>query len=175
MRIALVSTPFLPVPPPAYGGTELVVGDLAVALRARGHEVVVYATGDSCLPGIEIRHYFVNSQWPPDPAVDAMHGAFCMRDILRDPRGFDAVHIHDIGTVSLARHLDFRDAVSLGVFAPLGDGSLDLRGTLGALRAEGYSGWLIVEQDVRLGVSPIAAPLRDAMRSRAYLTEVLAA
>jgi glycosyltransferase involved in cell wall biosynthesis len=106
MRIALVSTPFLPVPPPAYGGTELVVGELALALRARGHEVVVYATGDSCLPGIEIRHYFVKAQWPPDPAVDAMHGAFCVRDILRDPRGFDAVHLHDIGTVPLARHLD---------------------------------------------------------------------
>jgi glycosyltransferase involved in cell wall biosynthesis len=106
MRIALVSTPFLPVPPPAYGGTELVVGELALALRARGHEVVVYATGDSYLPGIEIRHYFVNSQWPPDPAVDAMHGAFCVRDILRDPRGFDAVHLHDIGAVPVARHLD---------------------------------------------------------------------
>jgi len=75
----------------------------------------------------------------------------------------------------LARHLGFRDAVSLGVFAPLGDGSLDLRGTLSVLRAVGYAGWLIVEQDVRLGVSPIAAPLRDAKRSRAYLTEVLAA
>jgi len=75
----------------------------------------------------------------------------------------------------LARHLGFRDAVSLGVFAPLGDGSLDLRGAIGALREVGYGGWLIVEQDVRLGVSPIAAPLRDAKRSRAYLTEVLAA
>jgi inosose dehydratase len=74
----------------------------------------------------------------------------------------------------LARQLDFREAVSLGVFAPLGDGSLDLRGTLGTLREVGYAGWLIVEQDVRLGVSPIAAPLRDAKRSRAYLTEVLA-
>lgn len=74
----------------------------------------------------------------------------------------------------LARQLDFRDAVSLGVFAPLGDGSLDLRSTLGALRAVGYAGWLIVEQDVRLGVSPIAAPLRDAKRSRSYLSEVLA-
>jgi len=51
----------------------------------------------------------------------------------------------------------------------------DLRGTLSALNAVGYAGWLIVEQDVRLGVSPIAAPLRDAKRSRAFLTKVLAA
>ncbi len=88
------------------------------------------------------------------------------------------VHLKDVRREvradALARQLDFRDAVSLGVFAPLGDGSLDLRSTLGALRAVGYAGWVIVEQDVRLGVSPIAAPLRDAKRSRAYLTEVLA-
>jgi inosose dehydratase len=85
------------------------------------------------------------------------------------------VHLKDVRREvradALARHLDFRDAVSLGVFAPLGDGSLDLRSTLSALRAVGYAGWLIVEQDVRLGVSPIAAPLRDAKRSRAYLTD----
>jgi inosose dehydratase len=89
------------------------------------------------------------------------------------------VHLKDVRREvradALARHLDFRDAVALGVFAPLGDGSLDLRGTLGALSAVGYAGWLIVEQDVRLGVSPIAAPLRDAKRSRAYLRDVLGA
>jgi len=89
------------------------------------------------------------------------------------------VHLKDlrreVRADALARQLDFPGAVSLGVFAPLGDGSLDLRATLSALRAVGYAGWLIVEQDVRLGVSPIAAPLRDAKRSRAYLTEVLAA
>ena len=89
------------------------------------------------------------------------------------------VHLKDVRrevrAEALARQLEFRDAVSLGVFAPLGDGSLDLRGTLSALQTAGYSGWLIVEQDVRLGVSPIAAPLRDAKRSRTFLREVLAA
>jgi glycosyltransferase involved in cell wall biosynthesis len=106
MRIALVSTPFVAVPPPAYGGTELVVCELALALRALGHEVVVYATGDSALQGIEIRHYFGEAVWPPAPAVEETHAAWCMRDILRDPRGFDAVHSHCVAFVSLSHHFD---------------------------------------------------------------------
>src|SRR5262245_32472016 len=47
MRIALVSTPMLPVPPPTYAGTERVVAALGDALAARGHEVTLYAPGDS--------------------------------------------------------------------------------------------------------------------------------
>ncbi|MGH2490482.1 MAG: TIM barrel protein [Candidatus Limnocylindria bacterium] len=90
-------------------------------------------------------------------------------------------HVHlkdlrrDVRADALARHLDFREAVGMDVFAPLGEGSLDLRGTLTALRAAGYSGWLIVEQDVRLGVSERAAPRRDAQHSRLYLKELLIA
>ena len=43
----MVSTPFVAVPPPAYGGTELVVHALSRALERAGHDVVVFATGDS--------------------------------------------------------------------------------------------------------------------------------
>ncbi len=88
MRVALVSTPFVPVPPPRYGGTELVVAELAQVLRRRGAEVVVYATGDSRLGGIEVRSYFPSAQWPPNADVDATHAAWSLRDIGRDPRGF---------------------------------------------------------------------------------------
>ena len=47
MRIAMISTPFVPVPPHHYGGTELVVYELVEALLDRGHEVTLFATGDS--------------------------------------------------------------------------------------------------------------------------------
>jgi glycosyltransferase involved in cell wall biosynthesis len=43
LRIALVAPPFLPVPPPAYGGIERVVAMLADGLVARGHEVTLFA------------------------------------------------------------------------------------------------------------------------------------
>jgi glycosyltransferase involved in cell wall biosynthesis len=103
MRIALVSPPYIPVPPPGYGGTELVVAELARSLTKKGHETVVYATGDSDLGPIEIRSYFPAGQWPPDPAVDATHAAWCLRDIARDPEGFDLVHVHSVAAVGLSR------------------------------------------------------------------------
>jgi glycosyltransferase involved in cell wall biosynthesis len=103
MRIALVSPPFLSVPPADYGGTELVIAELARSLTKRGHETVVYATGDSDLGDIEIRSYFATGQWPPDPDVDRTHAAWCLRDIARDPKGFDVVHLHSVAAVGLSR------------------------------------------------------------------------
>ena len=103
LRVALVSTPFVSVPPRGYGGTELVVGELAKALRDRGVEVVVYATGDSELPGIEVRSYFQEAQWPPDRDIERTHAAWALRDAARDPQGFDVVHVHSPCAVEVAR------------------------------------------------------------------------
>lgn len=50
MRIAVISPPWAPVPPVLYGGIELVVDRLAVGFQAAGHEVLLYATGDSTTP-----------------------------------------------------------------------------------------------------------------------------
>lgn len=46
----MVAPPWVPVPPPRYGGTELVVDALARGLKAMGHEVVLFASGDSTCP-----------------------------------------------------------------------------------------------------------------------------
>ncbi|MGI8908414.1 MAG: glycosyltransferase family 4 protein [Candidatus Sumerlaeaceae bacterium] len=47
MKIALVAPFEEPVPPRTYGGTELVVYNLAEQLVTLGHDVAVYASGDS--------------------------------------------------------------------------------------------------------------------------------
>jgi len=47
MRIAQVAPLWERVPPPAYGGIELVVGLLTDELVRRGHEVTLFASGDS--------------------------------------------------------------------------------------------------------------------------------
>lgn len=47
MRIALLAPGEESVPPTKYGGTELVVSNLAEKLVARGHEVYLLASGDS--------------------------------------------------------------------------------------------------------------------------------
>jgi glycosyltransferase involved in cell wall biosynthesis len=103
LRIALVSTPFVPVPPKGYGGTELVIAELAKALTARGNDVVVYATGDSDVPGVEVRSYFPSAQWPPDADLERVHATWSLRDAARDPRGFDVVHVNSPFAVEMAR------------------------------------------------------------------------
>ncbi len=47
MRIGIVAPPWLPVPPPAYGGTENLLNTLALGLQNVGHEVILCASGDS--------------------------------------------------------------------------------------------------------------------------------
>lgn len=47
MRIAMIAPVEMRVPPIAYGGTELVVSLLTEELVRRGHEVTLFATGDS--------------------------------------------------------------------------------------------------------------------------------
>src|SRR3954451_1509384 len=47
MRIAVLSPPWFPVPPTGYGGIEWVVSLLADGLADAGHEVTLFASGDS--------------------------------------------------------------------------------------------------------------------------------
>jgi glycosyltransferase involved in cell wall biosynthesis len=50
MRIGLIAPPGVPVPPPAYGGTESVIDRLARGLIAAGHEVLLSAAANSTCP-----------------------------------------------------------------------------------------------------------------------------
>lgn len=51
MRIAQVAPPLERVPPEMYGGTERIVHELTTELVRRGHDVTVFASGDSDVPG----------------------------------------------------------------------------------------------------------------------------
>ena len=46
---------------------------------------------------------------------------------------------------------DLPEALKRGVFCPLGEGDADIPAVIAALRASGYVGWLVVEQDQALG------------------------
>jgi glycosyltransferase involved in cell wall biosynthesis len=50
LRIAQVAPPLERVPPSAYGGTERIVHELTSELVERGHDVTVFASGDSEVP-----------------------------------------------------------------------------------------------------------------------------
>jgi glycosyltransferase involved in cell wall biosynthesis len=48
MRVALLAPPWIPIPPPGYGGIELVVAELAGGLVRQGHDVALLAAPGSC-------------------------------------------------------------------------------------------------------------------------------
>ncbi len=63
MKIAIVAEPYVPVPPPKYGGTEQVIGQLINGLQEMGHEVILIGPGDSTvncpiLPSVEKALWF---------------------------------------------------------------------------------------------------------------------
>ncbi|HZD59011.1 MAG TPA: CBS domain-containing protein [Anaerolineae bacterium] len=66
MKIAMVAGPWLPVPPTGYGGAELVVSQLADGLVERGHEVLLFAAGDSRTKAqlIPIAPKHIGQDWP---------------------------------------------------------------------------------------------------------------
>ncbi|HTE53416.1 MAG TPA: glycosyltransferase family 4 protein [Kofleriaceae bacterium] len=86
-----MSTCAVDVPPRAYGGTELFVANLARELVARGHQVVVYATGSSHPDG-ELRWRFARPIWPPSRTYEVEHSTWAWRDIATS--GFDLVHVN---------------------------------------------------------------------------------
>src|SRR4249919_228733 len=71
MRIGLIAPPWIPVPPPAYGGTEEVIDNLARGLTALGHDVRLFTVGESTCP--------VPRQWlyrsPTEPMGDRFTGS----------------------------------------------------------------------------------------------------
>jgi len=103
VRIALIAPPFISVPPSTYGGTELFVAQLAVELDRLGHDVVVYANGESKVP-CEVRWLYDKAEWPlRDPSTGVFknmnHVAWAVAD---SNRGFDVVHLNESLAVCLS-------------------------------------------------------------------------
>lgn len=63
MRVGLIASPFISVPPPAYGGTELFIANLAEALARLDTEVIVYTNGDSQVEA-PVRWHYPHQEWP---------------------------------------------------------------------------------------------------------------
>jgi glycosyltransferase involved in cell wall biosynthesis len=104
MRIGIVASPFIAVPPARYGGTELFVAHLARGLHSRGHDVTVYANGDSCV-GCRLKWRYRHAEWPPADAAAAQlknadHTAWAIHDAAES---IDVLHLNDITGVPLTR------------------------------------------------------------------------
>src|SRR5262249_37094282 len=68
------------------------------------------------------------------------------------------VHLKDVDGPLAARvlsgELTYSDAVRLGLYVPLGAGSVDVSEFVGVLEQAGYAGWYVLEQDEMLDADP---------------------
>ena len=94
LSIAMVAPPFLAVPPPRYGGTERIVGVLAEGLQRRGHDVTVFAAGDSRVKATLVP-VVPESLWRHGIQTDAApHMARIVEQVARYDGRFDVIHSH---------------------------------------------------------------------------------
>jgi glycosyltransferase involved in cell wall biosynthesis len=100
MRIAQVAALWSSIPPRTYGGIELLIWLLVEELVRRGHDVTLFASGDS---RTSARLHAINDV----NAIDAMtsggmydyeyYAAAAMAEVVRDAACFDVIHCH-LGT-----------------------------------------------------------------------------
>ena len=95
MRIAQVSPLFESVPPKLYGGTERIVSYLTEALVARGHDVTLFASGDSVTTANLVSHRDVALRLDPAPLKSAAAAHLSMLQGIREVADdFDVLHFH---------------------------------------------------------------------------------
>jgi len=88
------------------------------------------------------------------------------------------VHLKDVDSDLAGRvragEVSYSDAVSMGLYRPLGAGDADVSGLLGRLEAGGYEGWYVLEQDTVVEAEPEAGagPVADARASLEFLRDI---
>jgi glycosyltransferase involved in cell wall biosynthesis len=118
MRIAEVAPPWLSVPPKGYGGIEWVVALLADGLVERGHDVTLFATGDSRTEA-KLDYVFQVAPGPPfinDIFYDTLHSLHSFRDVS----AFDLFHVHSpFSALAMAAAIDCAAVHTVhGAFTP---------------------------------------------------------
>ncbi|MGD9978967.1 MAG: glycosyltransferase family 4 protein [Hyphomonadaceae bacterium] len=94
MRIAQIAPLAESCPPALYGGTERVVSYLTEELVEQGHDVTLFASGDSItaaelVPGCQVALRLC------DPPVESIpYYAILLEQVMRRARSFDVIHFH---------------------------------------------------------------------------------
>jgi len=108
MKIAVLAPVWGRIPPKGCGGIEEVVAILARDLAKKGHEVVLYASGDSEIEGVRVEASYPQNQKHciGSPAIDQHHARESLSMILEEG-GFDILSNHAGYTpITIARFAD---------------------------------------------------------------------
>src|SRR5690349_21391478 len=94
LRIAQVAPLYESVPPTLYGGTERIVSYLTEELVRQGHEVTLFASGDSRTSATLIAPCARALRLDPD-ASDSLAPHFrLLEEVFDRLKAFDVVHFH---------------------------------------------------------------------------------
>lgn len=96
MRIAQITSVYLSVPPRSHGGTELMVYHLVQGLVALGHQVELFASGDSKVSAPVQSVLDVATSYDPNATayIDKEMEARNAFSLYRQAERFDLVHAH---------------------------------------------------------------------------------
>jgi glycosyltransferase involved in cell wall biosynthesis len=117
MRIGLIAPPWIPVPPPAYGGTEEGIDNLARGLTALGHDVRLFTVGESTCP--VPRRWLYRSPAEPmgDHFREAAHVLAAYQALADD---VDIIHDHtELGPLLAGRRGISRPPIVTTVHGPV--------------------------------------------------------
>jgi len=94
MRIAQVAPLYESVPPKLYGGTERVVSSLTEELVAQGHDVTLYASGDSVTNARLMVMCPESLRLTPNSTDYLAHHILMLDQVFSDSSNFDIIHFH---------------------------------------------------------------------------------
>jgi len=102
VRIGLIATPWVPVPPPRYGGTEAVIDNLARGLRDAGHDVELFTVGESTCD--VTRSWLFKEPMEPmhDSIIESLHVEAAYRALADSD--VDVIHDHTVVGPLLGSH-----------------------------------------------------------------------
>ena len=94
LRIAQVAPLYESVPPKLYGGTERIVSYLTEELVRQGHEVTLFASGDSVTRARLVAPCPRSLRLDPDCVDSLAHHLVLIEEVFRRAADFDVVHFH---------------------------------------------------------------------------------
>jgi inosose dehydratase len=154
---------------------EKVANEFGLDLVFHPHVATYVETPEECE-----QFYDATSHTNVGLCLDTGHCVYGYGDSVKEAEKYKSklrfVHIKDCNTAVLeeARRNEwtFEEAIEHKVFTVIGQGNIDFPAFFRTLVKNGYSGWSVVEQDVKFGATPIP-PAQSVAASLRYLRGVV--
>lgn len=154
---------------------EKVANEFGLDLVFHPHVATYVETPEECE-----RFYDVTSHTNVGLCLDTGHCVYGHGDSVKEAEKYKDklrfVHVKDCDVQILAQARQnkwtFEEAIEHKVFTVIGQGNIDFPTFFRTLVKNGYSGWSVVEQDVKFGATPIP-PAQSIAASLKYLNGVV--